>query len=132
MPEITPHHVAIAGRLGPTRHQADRGPVLRRHRQGARGFFQIEQAEIVLAALADDHLARLDFRVRVQPVELAINLALQVAGKCADPDSPVITLRPQAGGGDIAERLADTGAGFGENGIRRSFFVARPECQRHS
>src|SRR5207237_5694114 len=78
----------------------------------------IQQAQEILAALADDHAAALLYRVRIEPIELAGDLALQVAGEGRDPHRALIAFGPQARRRDIAQGLTDPGAGLGEHGLR--------------
>ncbi|HEY6717367.1 MAG TPA: hypothetical protein VI232_13595, partial [Reyranella sp.] len=57
-------------------------------------LLEVQQAEIVLAALADDDPAALLGRIAVQPIELVVDLALQVAGVGGDLYRCAILLRP--------------------------------------
>ena len=119
------------GKSPPTRSPASVAPIQRAisasgadrlRRAGGRRAHRvlvIQQAEIILAALADHDAAPLLHRVGVEPVELAGDLALQVAGVGRDPHRALVLLGPQAGRRDIAERLADAGAGLGEHRLRR-------------
>ena len=91
----------------------------------ARRILVIQQAEEILAALADHDAAALLRRVGIEPVEFAGDLALQVAGIGRDPDRALVLLGPQAGRRDIAEGLADAGAGLGEHRA-----AARRACSR--
>ena len=50
---------------------------------------------------------------------------LQIAGIGRDPDRAAILLRPDAGRGDIAQRLADAGAGLGQHQGGRILLLAR-------
>ena len=112
--KVAAHHVAVAGRPGPAGHQPDRHRALGNPADGARRVFQVEQAEIVLAALADHHFSRFQRGLGVQAVELLVDLALQVLGEGRQPYRALVLLGPQAGGGDIAQGLADPGAGLGQ------------------
>jgi hypothetical protein len=59
--------------------------------------------------------------------ELLHDLPLQVARVGRDPKSRTILLRPQAGGREIAERLADASARLDERDFRCSGFIAWPK-----
>ncbi len=100
--KVAARQVAVARRRGPARHQAERDGIGRRRRHRRHGLLEIEQAQIVFAALAhhDPH---------------AVDLVLQVARVGRDPHGPVILLGPQARRREIAQRLADAGAGFREH-----------------
>ena len=120
--------VAVAGGQRPARHQAER------HRRGRRGdgrgvhrVLEIEQAQIVLAPLAHHHAAAALRRVAVQPGQLRLDLALQMAGEGGNPHRALVALGPQAGRGDVAERLAGAGAGLGEHDMRVAAGLARGE-----
>src|SRR5439155_16877166 len=84
-----------------------------------------QEAEEILATLADDDAPALLHRIGIEPVELAGDLALQVAGEGRDPYRALVLLGPQARRRDIAERLADPGAGLGEDRLRRIGPIAR-------
>ncbi len=106
-----------------------------RHHPGAcdrlrRGFLEIQQAEQVFPALADNHLAALDPQVGVGPIQFPVELPLQIAGIGADPDRATILLRPQRRRRDVAERLADTGAGLGENQARLACLAGAVRTRR--
>jgi hypothetical protein len=82
---------------------AQRATEADRHRQpggyALRGdhLVQVQQAKIVLAALAhDDELAPLG-GVGQQAGELALHLALEMAREGGDPDRPLVPLGPEAG-----------------------------------
>ena len=102
--------------------------MLRRHGQGAHRFFQIQEAEVVLASLAQHDLFRLLRRVGKKPIQLAVNLVLQVAGEGGKPDRALVLLGPDRRRGDIAQGLADAGAGLGQYEIRLADLVARDEA----
>ena len=127
--QVAAHHVAVAGIGRPTRHQLrlDRGAPLEAALQR---ILQVEQAEVVLAPLADHHLLGAHLGVGEQPARLAIQLALQRLGEGGDPHAPARRLRPQPGGGEIAQRLADAGAGFRQQHLRPPLGDARIEGAR--
>ena len=50
------------------------------HAEAAREVLEVEQAGVVLAPLADHHAAAALGRIGIQPCQLAVDLALQVAG----------------------------------------------------
>ena len=93
--QVAADHVAVAAGQRPARQQAEADGVLG-HQAGAHHrLLEIQQAEIVLAALADHHPAALLGRIAVQAVELVVDLALQVAGVGRDPDRRAVLLGPQ-------------------------------------
>ena len=126
--EIAADEVARRGGADPARDEGER-----RHRlrapcgRAAHRILVIQQTQEILAALADDDAAALLHRVGIEPVELAGNLALQVARIGRDPHRALVPLGPQARRRDIAERLADPGAGLGEHRLRLIGLVARRE-----
>ncbi len=96
--------VAIVGDQRPARDQPKRDQRSRRHARGRRAerVLQVQQAQVVLAALADhDALVPLG-RVGEQMRQFGVDLALQVSGEGADPDAAVVLLRPQAGRRQVA------------------------------
>ena len=123
--QVAADHVAVAAGQRPARHQAETDRILR-HQAGAhRRLLEIQQAQIVLATLADDDAATLLRRVAMQPVEFVVDLALQVARVGRDPDRGAVLLGPQAGGRDIAQGLADAGAGLDQHDMGFAFLLAR-------
>src|SRR3546814_13380328 len=64
---------------------------------------EVQEAEVVLPPLADHHLAGALARLREQPRQLVVDLALQVAGVGGDPDRGIVALGPEAGRGTVAE-----------------------------
>lgn len=119
--EVTAHEIAVAAGFGPAGEQGHReqGSVTVRAAGGGdvEQVFHVQQAQIVLAAFADDDLLPQGRFVRVEAAEFLLDLALEVAGVGADPDGAVILFGPEAGGGDVAECLACAGSGFGEDDI---------------
>ena len=97
---------------------------------GADRVLQVQQAEVVLAALAHHDAPVALGRVGEQAGQLGVDLALQVAGEGADPDAAVVLLGPQAGGREVAERLAGAGAGLGQHQMRIAAGLARREGGR--
>ena len=96
-------------------------------RRGAERVLQVQQAEVVLAALAHHDAPAPVGGIGEQARQLGVDLALQMAGEGADPDGAVVLLRPQAGGREIAERLAGAGAGLGQHQMRIAAGLARRE-----
>ena len=125
--QVAADHVAVARGADPARHDAERGCVVRPHRQARHRLLEIQQAEIVLAPLAQHHAARLDLGIGIEPVELAGDLVLEVAGEGRDPHRALVLLGPDARGRDIAQGLADPGAGLGEDDLRLALALARAE-----
>ncbi len=112
------HQVARLGRQHPAGDQRQRRRGLgARHRRPHR-VLVIQQAEKVFAPLANHDTAALLHRVGVEPVELAGDLALQVAGVGRNPHGALVFLGPDARRCDVAQGLADTRAGLGEHGLR--------------
>ena len=93
-------------------------------------ILQVQQAQVVLAPLADDHAPVALGRIGKQMRQFGVDLALQVAGEGADPHAAVVLLRPQAGRRQIAERLAGSGAGLGQHEMRVAAGLARGERRR--
>ncbi len=95
--------------------------------RGAHRVFQIEQAEVVLPALAHHGAAPAFGGVREHPGEFGVDLPLQVLGVGADPHRAMVALGPEQGGGDVAQGLAGAGAGLGEHQPRAAALLARVE-----
>src|SRR3954451_17037869 len=101
-----------------------RRPARPTHR-GAERVLVIQQAEEVLASLANHDFAPFECGIRIESVELAGDLGLQIAGVSRDPHGAPVLLRPEAGGGDVAERLPDTCPGCGKNRLGLVRLLAR-------
>jgi hypothetical protein len=99
----------------------------RPHKRGAECLLIIQQTDEIFASFPDDNAALLQRGIGVETVELAGDLRLQVAGIGRYPHRPVVLLRPQARRRDIAERLADSRPGFGEDGLGPVWLGARRE-----
>ena len=125
--QVAAHHVAVAAGQRPARQQAEPDRVLGGEAGAHHRLLEVQQAEIVLASLADHHAPPLLRRIAVQPVELVVDLALQVAGVGSDPDRGAVLLGPQAGRRDIAQRLADAGAGLDQHDVGLALLLARRE-----
>ncbi len=80
-------------------------------------ILHVEQAEVVLAALAQHDAAVALGGVGEEPFQLRLHLPLQMAGEGRDPDRRMVALGPEARGRHIAERLAGARAGFGQHDI---------------
>ena len=91
-------------------------------------FLQVQQAQVVLAALADDDVGAALGGVGPDAGDLGLDLALQVAGESADPDRAFVLFSPDAGGREIAQGLAGAGAGLGQDEMRIALGLARQEC----
>ena len=63
----------------------------------------------------------------IEPRRFLIELALQVLGVGRDPHRRVVLPRPQIGGRQIAQRLAQPGAGFGQQDVVDLLPLARLE-----
>ncbi len=143
--QVAADHVAVAAGQRPARQQAQADRVLGDQAGAHDGLLEVQQAEIVLAAFADHDAATLLGGVAEQPVHLVVDLALQVARVGGDPDRRAVLLRPQRGGRDIAQRLADAGAGLDQHdlglvldfswgkrfGCRRRVIALRGACLGH-
>ncbi len=114
--QVAAHHVAVARAHRPGGDQAQ-GDASLAFLPPSQRFLVVQQAEIILAAFADHHFLRLHRRVGMQARQFGIQLPLQIAGVGADPDRGAVALGPEAGRGDIAQRLAGAGAGFGQHQI---------------
>ena len=116
--QVAADHVAVPGVSRPAPDQL-------RQNGGAAGeralqrVLEVEQAQIILAALADDDLPLPLVGVGEQFVPLAVELALQRLGEGRDPDRPARRLGPQRGRGEIGEGLADPGPGLGQQHVGR-------------
>ena len=133
--EISPAHVAVAGMRDPARRQPQAGAGGARSRQRARAepprrILEIEQAEIVLAALAHRRAAQFLGAARIELVEFAVDLALEVLAVGRKPNGPFVLVGPDAGGRDIAQRLAHPRSRLGQHHERRVPAPARREGER--
>ena len=73
--------IAVIGRPGPARHQPERGAAPRCTAKLRQRLLKVEKAEIVFAALADDHLALPAGGVGIEPRQLRGDLMLQRSGE---------------------------------------------------
>ena len=129
--KVAADHVAVAAALGPARGDDQADAVAVGEAAGLPGFLQIEQAEVVLPALADHHAAVLGAAVGEQAVGLLVDLPLQGAGVGRDPDRALVLARPDCGGGEVAEGLAHSRAGFGEYHVGGLALLAGVEGLAH-
>ena len=113
--EIAAGHVAVAAGPQPAGGQGEADQVGTAEPPGVHRILKVEQAGVVLAALAHHRLDRPDRRVRPDRVALALDLPLQGAGVGGDPHPGAVGLGPQGGGGQIGQGLADAGAGLGQH-----------------
>ena len=124
--QVAADHVAVRAICRPARHQL-------RQNGGTAGkaalqrILQVEQAQIVLATFTRHHAFAADRGVGEQALRLHAQLALQRLGKGGDPDRTAGTFRPQAGGCEIPERLADPGARLRQHHVRCLTHDARGE-----
>ena len=125
--QIAADHVAVAAGQRPARQQAEADGVLGRQAGAHHRLLEVQQAEIVLAALADHDPAALLGRIAVQAVELVVDLALQVAGVGGDPHRRAVLLRPQRRRRHVAQGLADAGAGLDQHDVGLVLLLARRE-----
>ena len=109
-------HVAVlgVGRPAPYQLRQDCGPSGERALQGV---LEVEEAEVILAALADDDLLRSLFGIGEQFRPFAVELPLQRLGEGRNPHRAAGLLGPDRSWRKISERLADPGARFGEQQV---------------
>src|ERR1043166_4431040 len=90
-PETSPSGVALT-------HRAVRpsAALAGRKRVAFHAFLEIEQAEIVLAALAHHGLVVALGGIGIEPCDLLHDLTLQVAGVGGKPEARAVLLRPDA------------------------------------
>ena len=114
--QIAADHVAVLGVRRPPADQLrkDRGAPSER---ALKRILEVEQAQIILAALADDDFLRAFFGVGEQFEPLAIELALQGFGEGRYPHRPARALGPQGRWGEIGQSFADPGPGLGEDHV---------------
>ena len=86
---------------------------------------EVEQAQIILAALADDDPPRPLGRVGDDPRAFRIELPLQRLGEGRHPHRAAGPLRPQRRRREIGQRLADPGPRFGEQHVGRARRLGR-------
>ena len=125
--EVAARHVAVPRRPRPAGGQRQAHQVAIAELGGVGRVLEVQQAEIVLAALADHGLAGADLGVGKEGVALPFDLSLQGACVGGDPDRRPVGLGPQRGRRQIAHGLADARAGFGQHHARFALAVARLE-----
>ncbi len=128
--QVAADHVTV---LGIGRPSADQ---LRQYRRPAREralkrVLEVEQAEVILAALAHDDPAGALVRLGEQLRPLGIELALKRLGEGRNPHRPARPLRPQRRRSEISERLADPRSGLGEQQVGRALRGFGREDLRH-
>ena len=124
--QIAANHVAIARIFGPAFGQPSK------HRRtpaetALHRVFQVEQAQIILAALAHHHLGTAFGRIGPHPRGFGIQLALQGLGEGRHPHGPLRLACPQRRWRQITQRLTDARPGFGQNHLWRAAGIARRE-----
>ncbi len=123
--------IAVRRRHRPAHQQSQRdqrgGRVAASLIGNVHSLLQVEQAEVVLAALAQDHAPPPLGRIGMQARKLGLDLPLQMPRVGADPDGAAVALGPQAGRRHVAERLAGAGAGFRQDQMRVATRGPRPE-----
>ena len=124
--QIATDHIAVLGvsRPAPDEVGEDRRPPRERalHR-----ILEVEQAQIILTALADHDLVLPLGLVGEQFMSLGIELALQRLGEGRHPHRPPGAVRPQCRRSEIGERLADPGSRLGEQHVGLPRRAARCE-----
>ena len=116
--EIAAHHVAVAGKARPPRNECRQKRSARVDGgQAAEDFLHVEEADVILAALADDDAGAALVRIGHQPRGFLIQLPLEIFGIGRDPDGGVVLFGPQVSGRQIAQRLAEARSRFGEEDI---------------
>ncbi len=124
--QVAADEVAVAAILGPARRQ------LREDRRAAaeatlHRVLEVQEAEVVLAPLADDDLRRLGERIGEGARRLVVELSLQRLGVGRQPDRAARARRPVCCGRKVAERLADPRSGLQQGDVRRAGDVPRAE-----
>jgi hypothetical protein len=122
--EVAAGHVAVPAGAGPAGRQGQADQVAVAHLRGVDLLLQVQKTEVVLPALADHDLLRAHVGVRIKGAALPLDLPLQGAGVGRDPHRRAVGLRPEAGGRQVAEGLADAGAGLGQHHPRLAFPLA--------
>ena len=123
-----PDKIAVLRRRNPARDQCERDRALAgRERCAFHGVLEIQQAEIILAALAQDRLLVALLRIGIELRRLLKDLALQIARVGRNPEAGSVALRPQRGGREIAERLSRARSRFDKRDARRARAHARRE-----
>ena len=117
--QVAANHVAVLGVCRPAPDQ------LREHRgsPGERSLqrvLEVEEAEIILAPLANDDLPRSLLGVGEQLRAFGVELALQRLGEGRNPHRAAGLLGPQRCGREICKRLADPGSSFSEHHVGRA------------
>jgi hypothetical protein len=125
--EVAAGHVAVAGGAGPAGGERHADQVGAAELGGVGLLLEVQEAQVVLAALAHDRLLAAHGLVGVDRAGLALDLALEGAGVGGDPDGRAVGLGPQGGGREVAQGLADPGAGLGQHHIGFALAVARRE-----
>ena len=120
--QISADHVAVFGIRGPARDQ------MRQRRRAAckpalQCVLQVQQTQIILAALAHHDFRFEGFIIGIDPLGLAHQLALQRLGKGRNPYRPIGIARPERSWCKIAQGLANAGARLGQHHI--GFTLAR-------
>ncbi len=127
--QVAADHVAVLAVGRPPPDQ------LRQHRCSSNErplhrIFQIEQAKIILAALADDDFALALLIIGEQPPPFGIELPLERLGEGRNPHGTLRALGPQRGGGEIGQGLANPRSRLGEQHIGFTRSWARREHRR--
>ena len=113
--------IAVRRRRHPSRDQAKRdGALAGRHGVAFGGILEIQQAEIILAALAQHGFQVARARIALELVHLLQDLTLQIARVGRNPETRTVLFRPQRGRRQIAERLSRAGARFHQSNPRRA------------
>ena len=120
-------HVAVTAVHGPAADERHADQVAVPQLGRLNHVLQVQQAEVVFAALADDGLLPALDGVGPEGGALAVDLALQGAGIGRDPGRPLIALGPQAGWGEIAQGLAGACAGLRQQEAGPALFITRGE-----
>ena len=126
--KLRARQVAVLRRRNPARDQCERDRALAgRERRAFHGVLEIQQAEIILAAFAQDHVLVALLRIGIELRRLLKDLALQIARVGGDPEAGSVALRPQRGRREIAERLSRARSRFDKSDARRARAQARRE-----
>ncbi len=123
--QVAADEVAIAAVLGPAQRQLGED----RRATGVAALdrvLEVEQAQIVLAALADDDLGRLGHGIE-SAAGLVVELALERLGIGRQPNRSARGRRPVRRRGEVAESLADPGPRLEQRDVGCAGGLARAE-----
>ena len=115
-------HVTVGGGLYPASDEAETDRVPDRTATSIDRVGEVEQAQVVLAALAHHDTPPPGLALGDEPVEFLVDLALQVPGVGADPHGATVLFRPQAGRCDVSKGLSHPRPRLRQHGCDRTRF----------